>query len=161
MQTLKAECRRATHDDVEILYHLIKGYAERGIMLPRTRESLHHIIDTFVVAHVGEEVVGCGSLCQLGKDLVEIRSLGMSENYKGLGIGTLLVDALSEQARALGITKVMALTYAVPFFEKNGFSVVEKEIFPEKVWTDCVNCPKQHACDEIAVLKTLEKNEAV
>jgi len=155
MQVLKAECRQATLDDVETLFQLIKGYAEKGIMLPRTRESLHQIIDTFVVAQVGDEVVGCGSLCQLGKDLVEIRSLGMTEDYKGLGIGTLLVDALSEQARELGVTKVMALTYAVPFFQKNGFTVVEKEIFPEKVWKDCVNCPKQHACDEIAVLKTL------
>jgi len=155
MQVLKAECRQATLDDIETLFQLIKGYAEKGIMLPRTRESLHQIIDTFVVAQVGDEVVGCGSLCQLGKDLVEIRSLGMTEDYKGLGIGTLLVDALSKQARELGVTKVMALTYAVPFFQKNGFTVVEKEIFPEKVWKDCVNCPKQHACDEIAVLKTL------
>lgn len=38
---------------------------------------------------------------------------------------------------------------------KNGFTVVEKDIFPEKVWTDCIHCPKQHACDEIAVLKIL------
>ena len=32
-----------------------------------------------------------------------------------------------------------------------GFSVAEREDLPRKVWTDCVQCPKRHACDEIAV----------
>lgn len=124
-------------------------------MLPRSRQALNRLVDTFVVAELDGVIVGCGSLCKLGKDLVEIRSLGMTEGYKGLGIGSKLVDKLIEQAKEQGLTKVMALTYAVDFFVKNGFSVVEKEIFPEKVWTDCVNCPKQHNCDEIAVLKVV------
>jgi len=148
-------CRQAAPDDVEALFHLIQGYAEKGIMLPRSRQALNRLVDTFVVAELDGVIVGCGSLCKLGKDLVEIRSLGMTEGYKGLGIGSKLVDKLIEQAKEQGLTKVMALTYAVDFFVKNGFSVVEKEIFPEKVWTDCVNCPKQHNCDEIAVLKVV------
>ncbi|GFN30310.1 N-acetyltransferase [Paenibacillus xylaniclasticus] len=148
-------CRQAAPDDIEALFHLIQSYAEKGIMLPRSRQVLNRLIDTFVVAELDGEVVGCGSLCQLGKDLVEIRSLGMLEGYKGLGIGSKLVDKLIDQAKSQGLTKVMALTYATDFFVKNGFSVVEKEIFPEKVWTDCVNCPKQHNCDEIAVLKVI------
>ena len=76
------------------------------------------------------EVVGCGSLCQLGADLVEIRSLGISEGYKGLGIGSKLVDQLIFEAKEQHIPKVMALTYEVTFFKKNGFVVVDKEIFP-------------------------------
>jgi amino-acid N-acetyltransferase len=155
MQAVQVVCRKATSNDIETLFELIKGYAEKGIMLPRTREALEYMIDTFVVAEIGEEVVGCGSLLRLGTELVEIRSLGMSEGYKGVGIGSKLVEALIEQAREQQIPKVMALTYAVSFFEKNGFKVVDKEIFPEKVWKDCVNCPKQLACDEIAVLRML------
>ncbi|MGO4541198.1 N-acetyltransferase [Paenibacillus sp. YIM B09110] len=155
MQALEVLCRKATSDDIETLFQLIKGYAEKGIMLPRTREALQHIIDTFVVAEVDGVVVGCGSLSRLGDDLVEIRSLGMTDGYRGLGIGNKLVESLIEQAKALNVTKVMALTYADNFFKRNGFTIVEKEIFPEKVWKDCVNCPKQHACDEIAVLRTV------
>ncbi|MUT66646.1 N-acetyltransferase [Paenibacillus sp. NEAU-GSW1] len=153
---MQAVCRIATAEDVDILFELIKGYAEKGIMLPRSREVLLRQIDTFVVAEVGDAVVGCGSLTRLGPELVEIRSLGMTEGYKGLGIGSKLVTKLIEQAKAQGIPKIMALTYADEFFKRNGFSVVDKEIFPEKVWTDCVNCPKQHACDEIAVLRVLD-----
>ncbi|ANY70873.1 GNAT family N-acetyltransferase [Paenibacillus sp. BIHB 4019] len=156
MDSLQAVCRKATKDDVDVLFDLIQGYAEKGIMLPRTRYMLEYSINSFIVAEVGDQVVGCGSLTKLGDNLIEIRSLGMSDGYKGLGIGSKLVDGLLAAAREQGITKVMALTYEVAFFLRNGFTVVDKEIFPEKVWTDCVNCPKQNACDEIAVLKVLE-----
>jgi amino-acid N-acetyltransferase len=149
-------CRKALPQDVDALYELIRGYAASGIMLPRSREALTRNIDTFFVTQDEDRLIGCGSLCRLGSDLVEIRSLGIVDGYKGQGIGSRLVDALMEEARVLGIPKVMALTYETAFFQKNGFTIVTKEIFPEKVWTDCVNCPKQHACDEIAVLKLIE-----
>jgi amino-acid N-acetyltransferase len=148
-------CRKAVPEDVEPLFEMIKGYAERGIMLPRSREILQRQLEHFIVAEVDGVVVGCGSLCRLGNDLVEVRSLGISEGYKGLGIGSRLLDRLVEEAERQQIPKVMALTYEVSIFQKNGFAVVEKEIFPEKVWTDCVHCSKQDCCDEIAVLKEL------
>ncbi|KGE18210.1 N-acetyltransferase [Paenibacillus wynnii] len=150
-----ATCRSATVDDIEPLYLMIEEYAQKGIMLPRSRAALQRQIDLFVVAEMDGKVVGCGSLCRLGTDLVEIRSLGLHDEYQGKGIGSLIVNALTEEARRQKIPKIMALTYAVDFFLRNGFDIVEKEIFPEKVWTDCVNCSKQHACDEIAVLKRL------
>jgi amino-acid N-acetyltransferase len=149
-------CRKAQIDDINTLFEIIQGYAEKGIMLPRSKEILRHQIDTFVVAEVEGQMVGCGSLTLLGKELVEIRSLGITEGYKGQGIGKKLVNFLTEEAKAQQIPKIMALTYEVAFFEKNGFTVVPKEIFPEKVWKDCVHCKKQHCCDEIAVLKRLD-----
>ncbi|WP_223067162.1 N-acetyltransferase [Paenibacillus caui] len=151
-----AVCRVATIDDVEPLFIMIEEYARRGIMLPRSRKVLERQIQDFVVAEVDGTVVGCGSLCRLGEDLVEIRSLGIMEGSKGHGLGSMIVNKLIEQARLKSIPKIMALTYEVSFFLKNGFHVVNKEIFPEKVWTDCVNCPKQQNCDEIAVLKMLD-----
>ncbi|MEX1030484.1 MAG: N-acetyltransferase [Paenibacillaceae bacterium] len=153
---LEVQCRRAEIRDVESLYKLIQMYAEQGIMLPRSKEMLIELIDTFVVVIVEGQIVGCGSLSKLGEDLVEVRSLGISDGFKGLGIGRKLVDQLIEEARLQKVSKVMALTYEVAFFEKIGFSVVPKHIFPEKVWRDCVNCSKQYCCDEIAVMRRLE-----
>ncbi|MDN4069853.1 N-acetyltransferase [Paenibacillus vini] len=150
-----AMCRQATIEDVEPLYIMIENYSRQGIMLPRSRAVLERQIHDFVVAEIDGIVVGCGSLCKLGEELVEIRSLGIAEGYKGRGLGSMLVEQLVHEAKKRSLFKVMALTYEVSFFLKNGFTVVEKEIFPEKVWTDCVNCAKQHACDEIAVLKIL------
>lgn len=153
-------CRKAMKSDVDALYAIIQAYAEQGIMLPRSREALERAIDTFVVAEADGRLIGCGSLSQLGRDLVEIRSLGISDGFKGQGIGRQLVDLLIDEAREMGVAKVMALTYEVAFFEKNGFTVVPKEVFPEKVWRDCMNCKKQHCCDEIAVLRRLDGVDA-
>ena len=88
--------------------------------------------------------------------MVEVRSLGISDGYKGQGIGRQIVNQLIEEAKSQNIPKVMALTYEVAFFEKNGFSVVPKDIFPEKVWRDCIHCKKQFCCDEIAVMKRID-----
>ncbi len=148
-------CRIARVEDVEPLYLMIEEYAQRGIMLPRSRQALTRQIDQFVVAEMDGEFIGCGSLFRLGSDLVEIRSIGLRDEGRGKGVGSMILEKLVEEARRQEIPKVMALTYAVDFFLRNGFEVVQKEIFPEKVWTDCVNCKKQHACDEIAVLKIL------
>lgn len=149
-------CRKASTDDIDAIYELIQGYASQGIMLPRSKETLRRQIDTFLIAEWEGRLVGCGSLTRLGDDLVEIRSLGLHPEYKGRGIGRTLVESLVQMAKEQGFTKVMALTYEAAFFEKNGFSIVSKEIFPEKVWTDCMHCPKQDHCDEIAVLKTID-----
>ncbi|WP_340009777.1 N-acetyltransferase [Paenibacillus sp. FSL K6-0276] len=148
-------CRNAVVEDVEPLYLMIEEYAQRGIMLPRSRQALTRQIDQFVIAEIEGRFVGCGSLFRLGNDLVEIRSIGLNDEGRGKGVGSMILEKLVEEARNQKIPKVMALTYAVDFFLRNGFEVVEKDIFPEKVWTDCVNCKKQHACDEIAVLKIL------
>jgi len=154
--TTTVTVRKASVADIEKLYDIIQGYARQGIMLPRTRAMLEENIDSFVVAEADGELIGCGSLTRLGPDLVEIRSLGITPGFKGQGTGRKLVEFLIEEARKLGIVKVMALTYEVAFFQKNGFTVVPKSIFPEKVWTDCVHCKKQYCCDEIAVLRRLD-----
>lgn len=149
------EVRKAQLGDVDGLFDLINFYVPDGIMLYRSKETLTANIDTFVVAIDAGRVIGCGSLSRLGEDLVEVRSLGVYPEYKSQGIGGLLVDQLEASAREQGIPKLMALTYATNFFQAKGFSIVEMDIFPEKVWVDCSTCAKKDHCDEIAVLKML------
>lgn len=148
-------CRKATETDIESMFQLIDGYAVKGIMLPRSRDLLRRQLEHFYIAEDEAALIGCGSLCKLGEELVEIRSLGVNEQAKGHGVGRKLVKLLEEEAREKKFRRLMALTYETAFFEKVGFRVVSKEIFPEKVWTDCVYCKKQDCCDEIAVLKDL------
>ncbi len=47
------------------------------------------------------------------------------------------------------------LTTAAQFFERAGYSVVEKNALPLKVWSGCIKCPKRDGCDEIAMVKTV------
>ena len=51
---------------------------------------------------------------------------------------------------------MFCLTYKPPFFEKLGFSQVDKMELPQKVWTECYRCPKFPNCDEVALIYHLE-----
>ena len=79
----------------------------------------------------------------------------MRADHQGTGLGRALVEALVAEARALGLCVVLALTRKPVFFFRLGFEPAERESFPLKVWADCQRCPRQHSCDEVAVVLTL------
>ncbi|WP_050181861.1 N-acetyltransferase [Domibacillus robiginosus] len=145
------EVRKAVLGDVEQIFELVNHYAKEGLMLPRTKESLVLNLQSIFVAEEQGEVLGVASLAILGHDLAEVRSLGVKENAKGRGIGKLLVKRIIEETELIGIPKLISLTYQVTFFEKCGFEIISKSEMPQKVWTDCVHCPKFPSCDEIAM----------
>ena len=91
----------------------------------------------------------------LPRQLGEVRSLAVEAEFAGNGLGRRVVSAIETNAHQLGLTKLMALTYEVRFFNKAGFDIVEMSVLPEKVWGACINCHKFRNCDEIAVLKQL------
>lgn len=153
MSVVKAlTVRRAMMKDVDAMLEIINEYAQQGLMLPRTKLSVCENLQSFIVAHDGDTVVGVAGLHILWEDLAEIRSLAIAEKAKGMGVGKHLVLHLVEQCRNLGIKRVLALTYQKAFFEKCGFWIVAKETLPQKVWKDCINCSKLPMCDEIAMI---------
>jgi len=148
--------RNAKISDVKAIYSLINSYAERDKMLFRSMADIYENLQSFTVAEVDGNVVGCCALQIIWSDLAEIKSLAVDETNTGAGVGTMLVAAAVEQAEQFGLPQVFALTLYPGFFEKSGFKVVEKEMLPMKVWSDCAKCPKQQNCDEIAVIKKLK-----
>ena len=148
--------RSAKISDAEAIYSLINSYAERDRMLFRPLDDIYENLQSFTVAELDNKVVGCCALQIIWSDLAEIKSLAVDEASKNKGVGKMLVAAVTEQARQLGLPRVFALTLNPAFFEKLGFSVVEKDKLPMKVWSDCAKCPKQQNCDEIAVIKKLK-----
>ena len=147
--------RGAKISDVPAINALISSYAEVDRMLFRSYADIYENLQTFIVAELDNNIVGCCALEVIWADLAEIKSLAVDEAYKGKGIGNRLVAAAVEQAEKLGVPKVFALTLEPAFFEKTGFEIVEKEALPMKVWSDCARCPKQQNCDEIAVIKSV------
>jgi amino-acid N-acetyltransferase len=144
--------RTARISDMRQVEALVNGFARDNLMLPKTYDQLARLFREFVVAVDGEErVLGCGALRVYNQELAEVASLAVDESAHGAGIGRRIVERLIEEARALGLQTVFALTLQEAFFRRLGFSVVPRENFPGKVWADCRNCPKLHACDEIAV----------
>ncbi|MCR6544024.1 N-acetyltransferase [Dehalobacterium formicoaceticum] len=149
--------RKAKMTDVESIHRLIYNYANQGLMLARSRSSIYENLREFTVAEDGGTVAGIGGLHILWHDLGEIRSLAIDPSYTKQGIGRHLVELLEQEALALGLPKLFALTYQPVFFAKCGFQEVENNILPQKVWKECINCPKFPDCDEQAVLKILQK----
>ena len=147
--------RPATEADVAAIVGVVNENARLGHLLPRSAENIRASLRNWLVAEVDGRVVGIGSLLTMSPTLVEVRSLAVLPSYRRYGVGALVVRGLVEQARARGIPTVFALTRAVGFFERLGFSVSDRARFPEKVWKDCVVCPLQHACDETAVVLEL------
>jgi len=134
---------------------LINSYAETGVMLPRAIPSMYQRIREYTVIEENETIVAVGSLRILWSDLAEICSLAVRPENTKRGLGFSLVDKLILESRELEINNIFALTYQPIFFEKCGFTRIEKENLPQKVWTECINCPKFPNCDEIALIKKI------
>jgi amino-acid N-acetyltransferase len=147
--------RPATIHDVARIQAIINSHAELGKMLFKNFAQLFEDLRDFAVYDEEGQLVGCVALTIIWADLAEVRSLAVDEKALGRGIGRKLVEWSVEEARRLQIRRIFALTYEQGFFEKLGFEVVAKESLPLKVWSDCVRCPKNDNCDEIAMVRTL------
>jgi N-acetylglutamate synthase-like GNAT family acetyltransferase len=149
------EIRPAVYADVPGIVTLVSEHARRGDLLPRTAAAVEQTVAEWYVAVLGGQVAGCGSLQVYGPHLAEIRSLAVHDGAKGQGWGAALVQALVSEARRRQIPRLFALTRAVPFFERCGFSATNRFLIPEKVWRDCRACPLQQRCDETAMVLDL------
>ena len=144
--------RKARMGDIRAIHALLMTSSADGLLLPRSLTDLYgHLRDFFVVEGDGA-TVGCGALSIIWENMAEVRSLAVAAHARRKGCGRLIVEACIAEARELDIHRLFALTYQLPFFNALGFSIVEKEVLPQKVWVDCVNCPKFPDCDETAVL---------
>ncbi|MGD9808252.1 MAG: N-acetyltransferase [Deferribacterales bacterium] len=147
--------RKAVMADAKNIQNLVNTYAKGGEMLPLSINEVYEKVLEFVVWEDNGTIVGCCAIHPTWDDLAEIRSVAVHPDVKKHGIGKALVERSIETAANLGITKVFLLTYVPEFFRKLGFSEVEKEMLPKKIWSDCLKCAKFPDCDEIAMMKQL------
>lgn len=143
--------RKARIPDAKAIHKLLLTYAQQELMLSRSLPDIYEVIRSFYVYEDSGEILGAVSLQICWEDLAEVRSLAVAEGQMKKGIGRKLVQACLDEARELGLKKVFALTYQPLFFEKMGFQYIEKADLPQKIWSDCVKCPKFPDCDEIAM----------
>jgi len=142
--------------DVPQMQQLINYFADKGEMLARSLSEIYKNIRDYFVVRQGERVIACVALHVSWSDLAEIKSLAVTEDYQKQGIGDQLVEACLKEAKELGIPTIFCLTYKPAFFEKGGFSQIDKAELPHKVWGECYRCPKFPDCDEVALIYHLE-----
>ncbi len=149
--------RPAVPEDVNNIHDLLEVFAKEHLLLPRTHLDLLVRIGNFLVAEADGKFAGCCALRDYGSALYEIRSLAVVPEFQKCGIASALVKQhirrLEKQNNEP--VRLFALTYRTNFFLHLGFQVVERDLFPEKIWSDCERCPKNRNCDETAVLMPL------
>ncbi len=150
------QVRKALPDDIDDICTLMKLYAAAQIVLPRDHKDVLEHIKNFWVATIDGQFAGCVAVRDFGSRLFEIRSLAVNSEMTGKRIGsTMIKNLISYFDQQAEPCQLFALTYRANFFINLGFSLVNKELFPGKIWSDCSQCPKRDHCDEDALLLEL------
>ncbi len=149
--------RNAKLSDAKEISELIGSFSRKGIMLPKPVEVIVEDIRNFISAQSDGKIIGCAAIAFFSEDTAEIRSLAVAEDFQNKGVGRLLVSKAEEILKEEGIKTVFVLTYSDVFFEKLGYTRVDKMKFPQKIWRDCLGCPKLIQCDEVAMEKNIEQ----
>lgn len=136
------DVRPALPADARSIRDLVAPYARRRILLPKEMVGYYEAVQEFVVAQergttaatgsaddarsdAPRSIVGCGALHVMWDDLAEVRTLAVDAAFRGRGVGHVLVEALLDRARALGLRRVFCLTFEVDFFARHGFHAIE------------------------------------
>ena len=150
--------KKARIDDVKTIHRMINYSAREGEMLPRSLVDIYKSLRDFFIYYDEEksQIAGICALNIIWDNLAEIRSLYVDENYRKQGIGRNLVEACVSEAITLGLFKVFTLTYKKEFFSRLGFKEIDRNMLPEKIWSDCFHCSKYpDYCDEVAMIVEL------
>lgn len=151
--------RKARIEDVKAIHGLLIHHEQHeGLVLPRSFSQLYsHLRDFFVMVDDDDgAVIGCCALNIIWENLAEIRSLVVLPKYRGRKYGRKLVEASLSEAVTLGIYKVYTLTEQTGFFAHLGFVEEDMEKLNQKVFTDCLNCPRfPDHCNEVAMVLEL------
>ncbi len=144
--------RGAHINDVEQMNKLVNHFAQKDLMLARSLSELYENIRDYYVYVENGNIIGCVALHVFWKDLAEIKSIAVEEDYQKRGIGKQLIQKCLEEGEALGISRLFVLTYIPEFFERMGFKRIDKDLLPHKIWTECVKCYKFADCGEVPLI---------
>ena len=138
MTTSTYRVRKARTSDVHAIQAIREPFLGKVLQHHELVALFEKIQEFLVVVDASDRVLAAGALHVMWEDLAEVRSVVVDDSMRGKGIGHLLVDALLEEARKLGIKRVFCLTFETGFFGKHGFEPisdvpVDAETFEEMV----------------------------
>ena len=125
MTTGTIKVRPAKTSDIKGIRKLIDLYAPQRRILSKETVTLYESVQEFVVAVDGDQVVGCGALHVLWEDVAEVRTVAVSEELRGKGVGHQILEKLIERAKLVGVKKLFCLTFETEFFGRHGFTEIQ------------------------------------
>jgi amino-acid N-acetyltransferase len=124
--------RNATPHDVEGIMALIDPLAERGVLVPRSRESVEKEIDRFVVLAHEEEVIGCAAMNPYqAEKLAELACLAVNPFYRDGGRGERILAHIEKRAKDRNFKTLFVLsTQTTQWFVERGFAEADVNALP-------------------------------
>jgi len=133
--------RSARTSDVQAIHDLLQPLVERRILLGKELVSLYEAVQEFVVAEEHGDVLGCGALHVMWRDIGEVRTLIVREDRLHEGIGGRIVDVLERRAAELGLSRLFCLTFEVSFFRRHGFAPIGEHVVAPDVYAQLLRSP--------------------
>ncbi|HLP23774.1 MAG TPA: amino-acid N-acetyltransferase [Microbacteriaceae bacterium] len=131
------EVRRARTSDVSGILAVVDPYVNERILLGKERVEFYEAIPEFRVAvDDSGRIVGCGALHVMWEDLGEVRTLAVAADWRGTGVGHALLEALIEDARGLGLSRLFCLTFETDFFAAHGFGEMGAETVSPELYAE-------------------------
>ena len=135
------------NQDTSQIVNLILNIQQNEFQVPITINEQQDLLNipsfyqqgkgNFWVAKSDEEVVGTIALIDCGEDVGTIRKMFVKKEFRGkeFGIAQRLLDILEESSRENGIKNLYLgtlerLQAAIRFYERNGFTLIEKQNLP-------------------------------
>lgn len=115
---------------------LIEPMVAQRLLISKDLIDYFEDVQEFYVAIDGDRVVGCGALHVLWEDIAEIRTLAVSTDYQGQGVGGNLYLALEAKAYELELRRLFCLTFETSFFGKFGFTEIRGTPVGENVYAE-------------------------
>jgi amino-acid N-acetyltransferase len=118
--------RSAGPSDMESILGLL---AESGL----PTGGIADLLDQFVVAEDGDAVIAVGGVEYHGSHAL-LRSLAVSAEHRGRGVGTVICDHLEALAAQHGVESIYILTEtAEEFFAHRGYAIAERSEAPAEI----------------------------
>lgn len=131
--------RRARTADVPWILEVTKPLVDSRVLLGKDAVSIYEAVQEFRIAEDRDgNRIGCGALHVMWQDLGEIRTLAVTPEWLGKGVGAAILVRLVDDATELGLGRLFCLTFEVDFFTRHGFVEVSDAIIDPETYAQLV-----------------------
>jgi GNAT superfamily N-acetyltransferase len=108
---------------------------------------------SFLVAHLAGTLVGAVGLRGIAEDVGEVKRLWVAQEFRRLGIGAALMEAVEADGRGLGLTLIELETgplqpEAVSLYASSGWELVDELPIPVSDYGGALRFLKRYGTDE-------------
>lgn len=138
--------REARTGDVRAIKRLVEPLVQQRILLGKELVVFFESLQEFRVAveDATGDVIGCGALHVIWEDLGEVRTLAVSDDWRGAGVGHALLTSLETDAVRLGLRRLFCLTFEVDFFTRHGFEQADEQLLVDpEVYSELLRSPDE------------------